>query len=113
MSFVFSTCVGLVKLSIWSGCLGLEHVKSVRFFSVDVINDLSFNRVLSSCMEESSESLGLKSSSGCNFFLCVWGLGDFGISCVLLCICGKTNEDVEVADGLVCGGLTSNFKFSS
>ena len=83
---------------------------SVRFFSVDVINDLSFNRVLSSCMEESSESLGSKSSDGCNFFLCVWGLGDFGISCVLLCICGR---DVEVAVGLVCGGLTYNFKFSS
>ena len=72
MSLVFSSCFGLGNgKSIRSGCLGLEHVKSGRFFSVDARNDLLFNKVLSLCVEESSESLGLKSSDGCNFFLCV------------------------------------------
>ena len=72
MSLSFSICFGLGNgRSIWSGCLGLEHVKSGRFFSVDSRNDLFFNKVLSLCVEELSELLGLKSSDGCNFFLCV------------------------------------------
>ena len=83
---------------------------------MDVMNDLSFNRYFSfnrALQSESSESLGWKSLSGSTFFLCFWGLGDCGISCVLSGHVGKTNGAVEVVAGLACGGLTSIFKLSS
>ena len=85
MSSSFSSCFGLGNgKSIWSSCLDLQHVKSGRFFSVDSRNDLFFNKVLSLCVEESSESLGLKSTDGCNFF-CVFEVLVMEVFLVLYC----------------------------